>query len=177
MIQSVNRFGNIDAFVKLWDSAAVIPARPVCSSPTAIVPRSDPRFWKQVESGIQPLVRALVDRLGWITYSSCEGHLRWQYPGMESQIEPCHVGVLPRDTEERQQQLRHLFEVAARTNSRFWSEDVMVRVHTEWLHAQSGGSREAVDILFLPRSRYGDRYFKCLREITAEFEQNLLEVN
>lgn len=60
-----------------------------------LVHPSDPSFCDAVEAGVRPVVVLLCDRLGCVTYSSCEGHLDGD------DITPAHVGIVAADDKRR----------------------------------------------------------------------------
>jgi hypothetical protein len=67
-----------------------------CLSAAIFTPAA-PEFWGAVEPGVRPLVTFLIERLNCITYSSCEGH-----PPLDGfPMRERHVGILPRDEEDR----------------------------------------------------------------------------
>ena len=90
------------AVVQSWrdppprDSTGESPESPARVGEAPILPRSDPRFEAAVERGIRPLVLELTDRLGFLTYSSCEGHAD---PG-DSALSSAHVAILPLSVDE-----------------------------------------------------------------------------
>jgi uncharacterized protein len=62
-----------------------------------VVPRGHPQFVAALEDGVRALVMLLVDRLGCVTFSSCEGHAA---EDRRSLLWGRSVDILPRDTGE-----------------------------------------------------------------------------
>ena len=80
---SVNRLHNASSLIEKWNvESTTFPRVPEVSTGFAtsgvvdsvIYARSDPRFLTAIESGIRPLVLAVIEQFDCITYSSCEGH-------------------------------------------------------------------------------------------------------
>src|SRR4051812_38134547 len=116
---NVNRLDAFDEFVASWadpehprnrDSVALRRTEYGNISETRVLgdyrghalSRWHPQFAASVETGVRPLVRMLVERFGYITYTSCEGHT---YPGRDATPVERHVGLLPREDAERREML------------------------------------------------------------------------
>lgn len=70
--------------------------------------RWHPQFASSVEAGVRTLVLLLVEQCGYITYTSCEGHI---YPGCDIPPVERHVGLLPRDKAEQRAMIAKLQSV------------------------------------------------------------------
>jgi len=114
---TVNRLHHLASLIENWDSpAGWVPVAPADSlrpqamnaQPSAIYGKSDPQFLHSIEPGIRPLVLALIQTLGCITYSSCEGH-----PTAEQTVQVGqHVDILARDLNEQSKLMEVLDRMA-----------------------------------------------------------------
>jgi hypothetical protein len=110
--REINEAHGVGAFLKRWLGAAPAigddgdaPRRAstgninldatIGSSPSALLAPGDARFTDFIEPAVAPLVLATV-AAGWISYTSCEGHL---YPG--GNADELHVGLIARNATER----------------------------------------------------------------------------
>lgn len=171
----MNRFGDADKFIVRWDakleagaakgsSALVFPAT---FSAAALTP-SHPDFLDRIEPGVRDLVRRLVVEMGWITYSSCEGHPARAPRGLMLR----HVGLLPRDSTELQRQRHVLYEAAAAVNA-LNTGRTHLSVRDAILECEGGRTCPVLDIVFVPSPQDGN-YFESLAEITELMTQYVL---
>lgn len=109
-----NAMRGVREFIQQWDAPEVsdTPLRPDsrrspfgnlnssgepgCEEALVLTLR-DRSFAGVLEDGVRDLVFAFASRLGWITYTSCEGH---EYPGTGREPVERHVGLLPRNPTE-----------------------------------------------------------------------------
>ena len=163
----MNRFGDAEDFIRRWergDEAGVqigssIPIKPGSYSAAVLTP-SHPDFFARIEPGIRNLVKLLVSDLGWITYSSCEGH-----PTQEGRtLMPRHVGVLPRSRTELLQQRAVLYGVAAAANVAI-AAGASVAIREVMLECRDDKCRPVLDILFVPLDAEA-AYFEFLDHLT-----------
>ncbi|WP_232794067.1 hypothetical protein [Pseudofrankia saprophytica] len=132
--------------------------------------RWHPKFRAALEPGIRPLVVILAERLGYITYTSCEGH---SYP--ETVLAPVerHIGLYPRDGAERQAIVALLSDLSRAVNQVHRSEPVRISVVEHRLETELD-TREVVS-WFFARARRAPwpSYFAALRSITEQLQSEL----
>lgn len=94
------------------------------------------QFNEAIEPGVRDLVALLVNERGWVTYTSCEGHL---YPGEALTPAERHVGVFPRDSTELSYIEGELRRIIANCRMRTRSGAVELDLHREdlWDAAES----------------------------------------
>lgn len=120
-----------------------------------MLPPSDPMFRAELEPGVARLVEVLVCEFGWLTYSSCEGHLRGDHVSERA------VGLLPRTPSEARD-ITSVVGTAARTARRRTPKSAAVpRVRRVPLRVE-GRSLLAVDVRLA--ARWPRRYFEDLSE-------------
>lgn len=120
---------------------------PECGHAAIYTPREE-RFVASLEPGVRALVMVLVKDLGWITYTSCEGHPRSETAPMRRR----NVGLLPRSQAEREQ-MTALLASAVEAVSRaapVAGAELGVLHHT--LDTEEG-PRSCIDLVFYPRAR------------------------
>lgn len=128
----------------------------------------DPQFSEAIEPGIRLIVLQVVAE-GFITFTSCEGHL---YPPQLS-LDPIErsVGVLPRSELERRA-VRSWFAAAAAACVQ--DDAVRVDVRDEVLSDERGRRVETVDLVFEPKSDW-QRYFAAIEHVTGDMHQCLAD--
>jgi len=129
-------------------------------------------FEEGLEPGVRALVLLCVHELGWITYSSCEGH---RYADVEIEPVERQVGVLPRSDEERASIVSTLAEAVRRVGRVAVTDSVRVGLVREVLADPATGEEfPVVDILFARAERVDwDEYFAQLPDVYARFVQEL----
>lgn len=134
-----------------------------------------PLFEKSLESGIKELTLLLVNRFGWITYTSCEGH--W-YQGVSLHPVERHVGLLPRSTTEAHSIESLLNRVKIRVNRRYWWTMVYLEVLVHTLESD-GKIYRVIDLFFRRRFIPWKFYFGLLSRVyiasLQELERSILE--
>jgi hypothetical protein len=110
--REINEASGVGAFLRRWHGAepalGAAPGEPrpsptgniniaetEGSSPSLLLAASDARFDDFLEPAVAPLVRAAIEA-GWITYTSCEGHIY-----RDGSADELHVGIIARNDEER----------------------------------------------------------------------------
>lgn len=183
--QSVNHFASINDFVLAWDGglerirpAAIMAkkgdtgeinneGRRGCST-SQIVTASHPRFYEFIEPGVRPLVRILVEKAGWVTYSSCEGH----EGAHDISFRPRSIGLIPRESRERLQQARAMLSAAAATNLQSGAS-ISVVFREEKLALNENSMIECADIVFESTDGNEAAYFSKIDRVTACFCRHL----
>jgi hypothetical protein len=132
------------------------------SSQSAMLAAGDVRFDDFLEPGVAPLVRAAI-ALGWITYTSCEGH---RYD--DGSVDEMHIGIIARNDRERAG-----VERAWRAAGAFWvkthpASAVELALSTGTLHCDGRIDLPTLD-LYLCRDpdRSWDDYFAARTEAAA----------
>lgn len=118
----------LDEFLDAWDATRLLQSDNSVSEignvniggdpasiEASILTKDDPEFSAAIESGVRELVTFLVDSLGCVTYSSCEGHRTTD----RSDFRQRHVGVLPRCGAEQQQILQIFLDASNATTNPF----------------------------------------------------------
>lgn len=183
--RSVNHLASITDFVLAWDGgterirpAAILvtkgdsgeinnEGRRGCST-SQIVTASHPRFYEFIEPGVRPLVRMLVEKAGWITYSSCEGH---ESAG-DILFRPRTVGLFPRATRERLKQARAMLSAAAGSNLES-SAPISVVFREENLVLNENSMVKCADLVFESTDGNEASYFSKIDSVTACFCRHL----
>jgi uncharacterized protein len=178
---NVNRMEAFDEFVASWAA----PDHPRNQAPVVLnsteygnisetgelgdyrghaLSRWHPQFASSVEEGIRPLVLLLVERCGYITYTSCEGH---SYPGRDVPPVERHVGLLPRDEAERQVMVATLRSACRSVGTASGARHVRMGVLRHKLETQNG-ARPVVTLFFFRRwlNSPWSSYFSELDEVT-----------
>jgi hypothetical protein len=145
-----------------WDDEAPGPQAGVG---VRIYTRSDPRFLAAIEPGVRELVLVVIRALGYVTYSSCEGHRQL--------FAARHVGILPRSDDERREALRVLDTAAQATNATRPHGAVRVLVRRRVVTSE-GPPRACVDVVFAARTDDEDAYFDDLEPAYREYLDRLL---
>ena len=110
-LPGANSSSNFRAFIRNWDRGGIssTEAEVVVGQfgnlnhdgepeiPSWNILRADSRFESFIEPGVRDLVLFIVDDLGLITYSSCEGH---QYIGTSIKASVRSISIAPRTLEE-----------------------------------------------------------------------------
>jgi len=117
-----------------------------CSSAAIFTPAA-PEFRGSIEARVRPLVLFLVEQLGCITYSSCEGHP----PEGDAAMRGRHVGILPRDEADRTRLCAVLVAAAAAASPADDRElvDLVIR---EDVITSDGPDVRCIDIIFVAGS-------------------------
>jgi uncharacterized protein len=87
-------------------------------------------FEDSIEPGVRALVCVIVRELGWITYSSCEGHRPSDTPESQDLTER-RVGILPRNSDEAQVIGEVLASVLTCQTDYSWNDIVSLQA-VEW---------------------------------------------
>jgi len=121
-----------------------------------------------VEAGIRPLVVALTERIGAVTYDSCEGHL---YP-LELGVAPAvrRVGLLPRNSEEWSALVPFLLRAVSDVQRRSTSRTVELSVLRSrlWSLKKPSIVWEVIDLEFAPSLHASwESYFSDVDEVCA----------
>lgn len=166
----INRIDGVDVFLDSWSN----PSHP--SNSLRITPRSSksgniavtgkagdyrgyvlsrwhPRFADFLEPGVRDLVLLLVERFGWITYSSCEGHYYGE--GSEVPVERA-VGIYPRSGRELRKVETRLSSSTAAVNRQLHMSGVLLDVLRNELETEAT-AHVVVDLVFRRRrfARWG----------------------
>jgi uncharacterized protein len=130
----------------------------------------EPQFLGALEPRIRPLVVALIDAMGWVTYSSCQGHPATTH----SPSRPAAVGLLARHPEEAARQHAVLSRLAKRASACAANRDVCVRVTGGTLETEDG-PYPCVDLQF--HSTTGDEaaYFAVIDDVVASLTRLVAE--
>lgn len=110
--------------------------------------RWHPQFSISIEQGVREMVCLLTQKIGWVTYTSCEGH-RYDHNGPHP-VER-HVGVLPRSKEEAPKIESIFRQVVVGTNSQHWLSAVRVEQISHNI-LSDGQIYPAIDLFFRRRS-------------------------
>ncbi|MFI6743412.1 hypothetical protein ACIBI9_61955 [Nonomuraea sp. NPDC050451] len=128
----------------------------------------DAQWWAAIEPGVVPLVRLVVEEFGWITYSSCEGHL---YVGLDHPPKSRDLGILPRDEEEAERVAKVLADALDRVEaSALTTPHVYLRAwHNELACKASGRIHTVYDLAIEPAegASWPD-YFACVDAASVE---------
>jgi HEXXH motif-containing protein len=133
----------------------------------AFVP-ADPAFERAIEPRILPLVQALIDRLGVVTYSSCEGHAG----AAGASLHPAHVGIIPRCPLEAERVAAALESCAEHIRAKRTAPHIEVRVQRRALESEHG-ERPCLDLWFLSTDADEGAYFSALPATLSGFLQAL----
>jgi hypothetical protein len=189
-----NRSSMVKLFMKLWDAPLteaqqeklknLVPYAQKRSeagnlnvegtpfpSVSCLLPRFHPDFEASIEPGVKDLMAAVAVDLDMVTYTSCEGH---RYADREYTHDERHVGVIPRNEQERQRTLKLFEEVAREVNSRFPNSaiDVAIMDHT----VRDGDTvYPAIDLYLATRpGRSVNEYFAELEELSSALSNALM---
>ena len=173
-----NRATGIAGFLDGWDAPAPPSAGPEVSDDGNIsvdgalatyvghmIGRRHPDFGRFIEPGVRDLVDVLVDDLGLVTYSSCEGH---RYSSSDRAPGLRMVGVLPRSDGELRLATVVLL-AAIRKARRTLPTEVGARaiVTVDRLEGETPTERwTTVDLQFVPVGGW-DHYFADLDAVTS----------
>jgi uncharacterized protein len=138
-----------------------------CQSAAIYTPAA-PEFRGSIEARVRPLVLFLVEQLGCITYSSCEGHP----PEGEALMRGRHVGILPRDEADRLR-LVALLGAAAEATSPAADRTLVDLQIREDVVAGDGPDVHCIDILFVAGSYDWPAYAGKVDEVQASFLEQL----
>lgn len=112
---------------------------------SAILTPRNKNFFDAIEPGILPVVKVITE-LGYITYSSCEGHISDGLVERER-----HVGILPRDDNELNVIFNYLTKYRDLWNSNnMLCKDVEIEIAMEWLSDTTGKKVRCIDIYIYP---------------------------
>jgi uncharacterized protein len=117
----------------------------------------EPQFLGALEPRIQPLVVALINAMGCVTYSSCQGHQGTPH----SPSRPASVGMLARHPEEAARLHAVLSRLAERAMTGHLGREVGVRVATGTLDSDDG-PYPCVDLQFLSKTGDEAAYFAAI---------------
>lgn len=135
----------------------------------ALNPRH-PQFFEVLEPGIRDLVTLIAVEIGWITYSSCEGH---SYGPCTIPPTERYVGILPRSDEEFRHISSILRSVARTVNQRNLFSAAYVSVQSEVL--RDGTFAMPVVDLFLRRRKLS-AWHTYFHSIEAAYQRLLAEL-
>jgi hypothetical protein len=159
VVQRQSAFGNLN------DEGTPYPSR------SCLITRFHPDFESVIEPGVKDLMFAIAIDHDLVTYTSCQGHL---YASETYPYDERHVGVIPRDPEERQRILALFEEVARDVNARFPDAAIEVAIMD---HAVRDGETvyPAIDLYLSARAgRSPAEYFAELDRMSAELVGALL---
>jgi len=187
VVKRVNAVSGLEGFRAEWDAGKGNASRaneaeaptdgPIniegsarCQSAAIYTPAA-PEFRGSIEARVRPLVLLLVEQLGCITYSSCEGHP----PEEEALMRGRHVGILPRDDADRVR-LRELLVAAAAATSPASDRDLVDLQIREDVIASDGPDVHCIDILFVAGSYDWAAYAGKVEAVQAAFLERLQAV-
>jgi uncharacterized protein len=116
-IRPINSMANVGGFLSAWRNGKVSPPETICMGVTISMAgninlggilggtycpaftRTHPSFSEILEPRVRPIVLALTECWGFVTYTSCEGHIYGRNENEETGTE-LHVGILPRSPSE-----------------------------------------------------------------------------
>ena len=127
--------------------------------------RWDKDFADNLEAGIKGLVLFLVKRMNCITYSSCQGHPR---VNSTLRFRERHVGIIPRNREEKYWLKDFLGDVSETANSLSNVKSVKVFIEIG-LITSNGLSKSCVDIIFASTNQNEKKYFQELEKLYSLF--------
>jgi uncharacterized protein len=130
----------------------------------------EPQFLGSLEPRIRPLVVALIDAMGCVTYSSCQGHPATPH----SPSRPASVGLLARHPEEGAHQHAVLSRLADRAMACFASREIGVRVTAETLDSDDG-PHPCVDLQFLSTTGDEAAYFAAVDDAVATLTRVIVD--
>lgn len=123
-----------------------------------------PQFDEALESGVRELVLLCVHKLGWITYTSCEGH---RYLGRRLKCTERHVGLAPASKHQECEIATRMNHCAQVVNERF--APIRIQVVQEQLNSD-GILYPVVDIFFRRRRLVPwTLYFRRIDNFYARF--------
>ncbi len=174
-MRDINFVPRLYAFVRRWDKRRERHSAPIslpCSSAgninffgtsdlwiAPVVTRWHPSFADCLENNVKDLVFLLVERLDCITYSSCQGH-----PRFDTSDDPPlrYVSILPRHEDEYESLMHSLGEVAHYTNTRLpLGLCVAVEIRKRRVLTSDGPAVEGIDFVFAPAgSPMDDAYLR-----------------
>ena len=193
--RGTNNSSRVEPFMKLWD-IPLSPAQqeklkregPVAQkraetgnlnvegtpypSFSCLLTRFHPDFEAVVEPGVRQFLYAIAIDHDLVTYTSCEGHFYTEEGSIQDER---HVGIIPRNPEERRRALAMFEEVAREFNGRFPSEPIEVAIMD---HTVRDGEAvfPAIDLYLSKREgRNWNEYFAELERLSAELVSALLK--
>lgn len=171
----INRMESLATFLECWrvrrhpDNRAKVPLAKTeygNINSTGILGNYDgpalsrwhPQFVDAIEPGVRELVLTLTDALGWVTYTSCEGHnYAAHIPATER-----HVGILPRSEDEFLAILETLSRLERDFNRKHFTSPIAVRVEKAAINSPTI-TLPVVDLFFRRRFlRTWSSYFNSL---------------
>lgn len=133
-----------------------------------------PRFLSCIEYRVQPLVGALTDIAGLMTYTSCEGHA---YPSTLGGGVELHVGVLPRNQREYLEVKELLWSLVRSRTEGQSSAAYPTVAHGHLQDEDSSRSVEVLDLYVLRRTGTSwEKYFAALELETNALVQELRNI-
>ena len=160
----------------------VHPARPnteTSHDPAKLITKATPcrggiRYSESIEPGVRALVQLFALEFGWITYTSCEGHI---YAKTGLLPVERHVGIAPRNEHERTQIISTLVSLRRAMSLKTLVGPVEISVIPSRLESPAR-TLSVVDFCFLRRRwRSWRAYFCALEPIYDGALQKLHEVS
>lgn len=146
--RNLRRFSKADA--KIDDVQAFSPQTSRYCGNT--LSRWHPQFTELLEPGVREVVRSSAFDRDWITYTSCEGHLRESAGSLYPRL--CHIGFIPR----RAPEALEILGVFTRTPL---PRGIVIRSDQTPL-CYEGGLKHALRIFLVPEVGQWTAYFKNL---------------
>ena len=127
---------------------------------------SDPRFFQAIEPGIRPLINYIACDLGYVTYTSCEGHRSIKHVPMRER----YVGILPRTPKE----FGHINDLLVKTkkNLQLYQSSIQLSVEKNFVESDDTTER-CIDLYFRWKSNSEERYFKEIDTVSSIFLNEL----
>jgi uncharacterized protein len=180
MNMATNYFRDLKHFMERWDHGSVVITKnpnlkigkygninldgtPDCYEAKSFV-KGDRGFNDSIERGVRELVLLLIEKLGCITYSSCQGHPACDAAPMRER----HVGIIPRNALEYLELLQHLQNAKEFTNSSVQPQSVRVAIYEAILDSDDC-SLPCFDIFFISTNSDKRNYFDDLDVVYHEF--------
>lgn len=183
---------NVNAFIEYWDlrtqfrepfSKSAFKHGPLNSinihgSPShdssVVLTKNEPSFYESIESGVKQLVTLFIEKMNWITYSSCEGHPSYQGVSYKKR----NIQLLPRNVHE-EKYIYQILDVASElTNTAIkkqFENPLSVKVHKEFLRSGET-SYAALKLVFENNHCREMTYFSMLQQTYTDFIQYFNEV-
>lgn len=124
---------------------------------------SHPQFWDSIEKGIKPLVRFFIENKGFITFTSCEGHL-YKNGGFSLR----NIGIIMRSEDESNSAILLISDVTEVFNQEY--EDIKVKFYSYDMMDDKKNLHKAIKIIFHRTIKTTiDEYFFNLDSRTSRY--------